>query len=131
MRERVARATNLAVSAAIAATRPAVGAGASCAGWYEGGFAPGRVLITLDGTQAATVADPTDGTGGVELWGQVNSEMKLITYLFAGADIPIVSTTQGWAAVVDLGVGYERLAIAGTPSGGTITATYTPVEVQR
>lgn len=132
-RERVMGITNLAVAAAVTAARPSLAdAGADVSAWRMGhGF--GRVLIELDGSEAATLADPTGGTLGVEVWANfgTGTEWRLVAILNAGSDIPIVGAGQGWAVVLDLGVDATRLHVAGTASAGTVTATYTPIEVHR
>lgn len=115
-------------AAAVSATRPSSGSdGVSTAAFR--GF--GRITIVLDADAARTLADPTGGTAGVELWAYESSQWSLIGILNDGADISIVANTQGWAVTLDLGRSYDRLAVAGTPSAGTITQRFVPIEVGR
>ena len=121
-----------------AATTPAnVGARPSGAGdgvdissWSSGTdvTGPERVCLLLDGSQAATVDGPSGATTGAEVWGYLGTIWYLLGYLHDGADIPITGNAQGFALELG-GVGiFDRLAVAGDVSAGTVTYSFAPME---
>jgi hypothetical protein len=111
---------------AISTTRPSA-AGDGVATTTLRGYA--RVSIILDADAARTIADPTDGTEGVELWGYESSQWSLVGILNGGADIAIIGDGQGRGFTVDMGRSYDRLVVAGTKSGGTVTFRVVPIEI--
>jgi hypothetical protein len=115
--------------ATVLATRPTtVAHGVDISAWTADKVAPVAVVCLLDGSEAATVADPTGGTGGVELWGYIQSKWYLLGYLNNGDDVPIAGDDGGFAAELGkAGIG-TRLAIAGTASAGTVTYSFAPME---
>lgn len=93
-------------------------------------FAAPSALLVLDGSAAQTLASPTGGASGPELWGYVTSMglWCLIGYLNNGSSIPIVADAQGWAQrITNVGV-FDRLAVAATVSAGTCAAKFMPID---
>jgi hypothetical protein len=127
MAERVFPFDGQAQTHTVSATRPsAAGDGVDTSGFFIGWS---RVSITLDADAARTLTSPTGGTAGVEVWGRAAGQWSIVGRLNSGTDIPLPGDTQGWIGTIDLGRSFDRLAVAGTPSGGTITAKFAPVLV--
>jgi hypothetical protein len=118
------------VTVAVAATRPSAdGDGVDITGWrLGGGFGPSRAALFLDGSEAQTLTSPTGGADGPELWGYRLSQWWRLGYLNNGADIVIAGASQGFPTEVDVVGIFERLAVAATPSAGTTTAKFAPLQ---
>lgn len=118
------------LTVAVTAARPDDPAdGVSILPWrINNKFSSPRAALFLDGSATATLESPTGGSLGVELWGFVLSKWWLIGYLNRGEDIPITDGDRGFAQQFDVGGVFERLAIAGTPSAGAVTAFLCPIE---
>lgn len=117
------------VTMPVTAARPvAAGDGVDITNWRVTGlFGPPLASVMLGGTLAANVSSPTGGANGVEVWGYVQTAWWLIGYLNNGADVPLAGAGQGFAQEMDVIGIFERLAIAGTPSAGVVTATLVPM----
>lgn len=103
--------------------------GVSIAPWTVSGSAPNVAVLFLDGTLPCTVGVPVGGFNGVELYGYAAARAKWcwIPFIHNGADVPIFSALQSFCQEVDkLGV-YSRLAVAGIPTAGIVTATFIPL----
>lgn len=118
------------VTVAVTAARPsAAGDGVAVTSWRTNGeFAPRLAAVFLDGSTAQTLASPTGGSEGPELWGYRLSQWWRIGVLNNGADIPIVGASQGFALRVDVVGVFERLHVAATPSAGTCQASLAPIQ---
>lgn len=103
--------------------------GVDLAGWKQAGYGPTRATIYIDASQATTIAAPTGGTIGAELWGFALDAWWFLGSLNGGAAIPIAGNTLGSALEVGGLVGYDRLFVAGTPDAGTATVKLAPHEV--
>ena len=94
-----------------------------------GGGGPIAAACLIDGSAGATIASPTGGTAGPEVWAYILAQWYLVGYLNNGVTIPIDGDTQGFATQLS-GIGIAtRLYVAGTVSAGTATAKYVPMEV--
>ncbi|HET9063692.1 MAG TPA: hypothetical protein VFO62_10425 [Candidatus Binatia bacterium] len=117
---------------AISATRPSGASdGVDITSWridVNGGYAPTTAALLIEGSQALEVESPTGGLDGPELWGYRLNKWWRAGYLNNGLDIVIVGASQGFAAEISIIGVFERLAIAGTPSIGSATATMIPVQ---
>lgn len=118
------------VTVAVTAARPsAPGDGVAITSWRTNGeFSTRLAAVFLDGSTAQTLASPTGGADGPELWGYRLSQWWRIGVLHNGADIPIVGASQGFTIRVDIVGVFERLHIAGTPSAGTCQASLAPIQ---
>lgn len=132
--------TSLATAAAaITAARPTLAAhGVDCTGWIVGGkFRPTYATVHLLAEGAGqTVAAPTGGTANfIELWGYKPDNTGAKKWLLiaqlpiynGGASITLASG-GGYATIVEIPPGCERLQVAGTPSAGTPTFYVEPIE---
>ena len=90
--------------------------------------APRLAQVFIDGSGAASITSPSDGSIGVELWGYTMGQWWLIAVLNSGNDIPIAGDTQGFAQSVNEIGDFDRLAVAGTVSAGSATAKFAPLE---
>jgi len=121
-----------AVTFAVTATRPTSDSdGVDITGWrLTAGYVycPGVAVLRLQGSAALTLASPTDGLDGPELWGYRDAAWWRLGYLNNGLDILIVGADQGFAAEVDFVGVFDRIAVAGTPSAGSVTAILTPLQ---
>ena len=120
------------VTTTVTAARPSAASdGVDVTSWRWsnlGAFAPRRAVLFLDGSQAQTLASPTGGSEGPEVWGQVLGQWWRAGVVNNGASVEIAGASQGAALeIVVMGV-FERLAIAGTPSAGTCVAKLAPIE---
>ena len=118
------------VQVAITATRPSTALhGVDVTSWRTGVFFSSQMAALLvDGDRAMTIASPTLGANGVELWGYRLSQWWRIGYLNDGQSIDIAGDLQGYATEVDIIGIFDRIAIAGTPSAGTAVAKLIPIE---
>lgn len=119
------------VDCPIVAARPtAADDGVSVASWLLGGAYSTRLaVVEVDGSAAMTIGSPTGGTKGAEVWVQNrNLKWRRVGYLNDGDDVDIASATQGYASELNLVGLYSRVAIVGTPAGGTAIAHLIPVE---
>lgn len=134
--------TPLETLSAIVGARPATANdGVAVTSWLKafgnGGMLPVNAtwFITSDGADC-TIDSPAGGAGGAELWAYKANKAgvkkwRIFGYLMGGDQIPIVDAAGGAMGPLVLVVGIERIAIAGTPSGGrSPTYHFEPVEVQ-
>lgn len=130
LRSMVALLEEKALQVAVVATRPsAAGDGVDISSWRSSGnFSNPVAAVFVDGSQAQTVDSPTGGSSGVELWGYRFSQWWLLGFLNNKTAIPIAGAAQGFAQQVDVIGIFERLAVAGTVSGGAATAKLVPLE---
>lgn len=120
------------VSVVVSITRPSgEGDGIDITSWRistGGQKGPAICALFLEGSEALTLESPTGGLDGPEIWGWRLSAWWRLGYLNNGLPIPIVSSTQGFATQID-GVGiFDRIAIAGTPTAGSVTANLIPIQ---
>jgi hypothetical protein len=119
------------VTVAVSATRPTTaGDGVAVTSWQWpalGNAAPSGAVLFLDASEALTLASPTGGSDGPEVWGYRLSTWWRLGYLNNSIDIVIVGPAQGFAAELNIIGVFDRLAIAGTPSAGTVTASIAPI----
>lgn len=123
---------NLLVTTQVSATRPSISTdGVDITNWRTTSpYAPPLAALMLVGTAAANVSSPTGGSNGAEVWGYVTaqSEWFLIGYLNSQTAVPIVGSAQGYAQEIDVIGIFDRLAVAGTVSAGTVTAKLAPID---
>ncbi len=121
---------SLIASVAVSATRPTSALhGVDVMHWRANGvFAPVLACLFLDGTLAATLTSPTDGTSGVELWGYRLSQWWRLGYINDSVDVELAGNLQGFAQQLDVIGVFERLCIAGTVSAGAATAKLAPID---
>jgi hypothetical protein len=114
----------------ISATRPSGPSdGVDVTPWRTNGqFAGELAVVFIDGDQALSVSSPTGGSAGVELWGYRLSQWWLIGYLNDGTQISITGAAQGFAQQANVIGAFDRLAVAGTPSVGTVLAKFVPLD---
>jgi hypothetical protein len=129
-RNLLAALDNKLVQVAIAAARPTTALhGVDVTSWRTGVFFSSQMAALLvDGDQAMTIASPTGGALGVELWGYRLAQWWRIGYLNDGASIDIAGNLQGYAAEVDIIGIFDRIAVAGTPNVGAAIAKLIPIE---
>lgn len=102
--------------------------GADITGWrHVSEFCGALALVHLIGSEATTVAAPTGGGDGVELYGYRLGKWSLISELRDGREITL-SATKGYAQAVNVIGIFERLAVVGDVSAGTVTAKLGPIE---
>jgi hypothetical protein len=125
---------------AITAARPTIaGDGVDINTWILAGkFRPTKATLHLqpDGADR-TISNPTGGTAGIiELWGykpdRTGGAKKW--YLmgtiptYSGATLPLITASGGYATMIEIPPGVERVHVAGTPSGGAPTFYVEPLE---
>lgn len=120
------------LSVAVSITRPSgVNDGVDITSWRMlagGQMGPAVCAAFMDGSEALTINSPTGGLDGPEIWGWRLSQWWRLGYLNNGLPIIIVSATQGFATQIE-GVGiFDRLAVAGTPTVGTVTTKLIPIQ---
>ncbi len=114
----------------ISAARPSVAAdGVDVTNWRtNNAFSSPFVALFIDGTVAASVASPTGGADGVELWGYQLSQWWRLGVINKGAPIVLAGNLQGYATKINVVGIFERLALAGTPSAGVVSAKFAPID---
>jgi hypothetical protein len=129
-RSLVAAVDNKLVQVNVTAARPSgPGDGVDITTWRTNGvFASLQAIVHIDGDGGMTIASPTGGALGVEIWGYRLAQWWRVGYLNDGAAVDIAGNLQGYATIVDdVGI-FDRLAIAGTASDGTAVAKLVPLE---
>ena len=120
------------VTATVTAARPSgAGDGVDITSWRWSGIgigAPAWAALFLDGSEAQTLASPTGGDEGPELWGYAMSQWWRIGVINNGADVAIAGATQGAASRISVIGIFDRLALAATPSVGTCTVKLVPIQ---
>lgn len=112
---------------AVSATRPTLSThGVDVTTFGRGGFRMPKLLVMLIPDASRTLDSPTGGSAGPEVWTYINSIWCLVSYFRPTA--PISVPAGGYAEAISLGFLGDRVAIAGTKSGGTINYQLAPVE---
>jgi hypothetical protein len=127
--ERIAALTGLKTTAtAVSTTRPTTsGHGVAVTTWKQGSaFQLPSFLVTLVPDADRTLDSPTGGALGPEIWSYIDSAWILVGYFRLEALIAVPAT--GYGELVGPIVVGDRLIVAGTKSGGTMTYAFTPVE---
>lgn len=128
----ISTSESMLVTVAVTADRPTDdGDGVDVTAWQLtalGGFGPPAAVLFLDASEPLTLASPTGGLDGPEVWGYWLSKWWRLGYLNNSVDIVIVGPSQGFAAELAIIGIFDRLAVAGTPSAGTVTASIAPLQ---
>lgn len=115
---------------ATSTTRPAAaGDGVDVTTWKQGGYQIPSFLVTLTPDANRTIDAPTGGALGPEIWSYIAGVWTLIAYYTERAVVAVPLPARG-DVFHDLVVG-DRLIVAGTKSGGTMTYKFTPIERTR
>lgn len=129
-RSLVALLENKLVQHTIGVARPTLATdGVDVLSWRTNGDFSGPIAaIFLDGDQAMTIAPPTGGTLGPELWGYRLAQWWRIGYVNDGQDVSIAGNLQGFVQQMNIIGVFERLCVAGTPSIGAAVAKIAPID---
>jgi hypothetical protein len=114
----------------VGVTRPTlVGDGVDISSWRTNAVYSGPIAaVFLDGDQALTLAAPTGGDSGPELWGYGLGQWWRIGYVNDGADVSIAGVSQGFVQAVNVIGIFDRLCLCGTPSVGAVVAKFAPID---